>query len=616
MVTKMSGICGWSNSQLELEAGFLILKRMSSKLLLNPQHSMKTEVAQNCYLATVGLPQYSDICLKDNFIVAIQGTVRWLDDELSKMSVDKGLANTVLHAYIRNGSAFLNKLSGGFALCISEATSQRTLIAIDKIGIGTLFFTLAQKQLIFASDARVVLSHPCTNYEISSQSVFDYLYFHMVPSPRSIFVGIEKLLPGEYLLFEKDKVIRDFYWQPTYSESLTADITELEHEFLEILESTVRRAANNTNTGAFLSGGTDSSTISGMLRKIKDYPVDTYSIGFEAEGFDETEFARIAASHFNTKPHEYYLKPQDVVDAIPIIARAYDEPFGNASAVPAYYCAKHAQTDGLFAILAGDGGDEIFGGNERYAKQKVFELYLQIPELVRNAIIEPTVFNFPHGDKIWPIAKTKSYISQAKIPLPDRFETYNILNRMPLSDIFESDFLVEININEPADFLRQTYNRAPTDSTLNKMLFLDLKFTLADNDLRKVNRMCELANIEVRYPFLDEEFIQFSSKLPVAMKIHGYKLRYLFKQALRDFLPPEILNKQKHGFGLPFGIWMNTYQPLNDIAFASIFALSKRGIVKPSFIDSIQRDHKQYPGYYGVMIWVLMMLEQWLQSIV
>jgi asparagine synthase (glutamine-hydrolysing) len=613
----MSGICGWTNNQLSLESSSSILNKMASELLINPKHSTKWDISLDFGLAAVGLRQNSDIETdNDSVMVAIQGDVHWLDDELEEALIKLGPARTVQQAFIKNGIHFLSKLSGSFSLCIIDVVHRRSLIAIDKLGISSLFFTVANNQLVFGSNARAILKYPHMDGAINSQGVFDYLYFHMVPSPRCIFNNIEKLLPGEYLLFENNKTIRNFYWQATYNETQNINLKILEQEFLEILESSIRRAAHDTKTGAFLSGGTDSSTISGMLRKIKNEPIDTYSIGFDAEGFDETKFARIAARHFDTKPHEYYLKPQDVVDAIPLIVKAYDEPFGNASAVPAYYCAKHAHADGLNTLLAGDGGDEIFGGNERYVKQKVFELYHQIPDVLRRFLIEPAAFNFPLADKIWPISKAQNYISQAMIPLPDRLETYNLLNRMPLANIFENDFLADINVNEPADFLRQTYNRLDTDSTLNKMLSLDLKFTLADNDLRKVNRMCELGQMEVRYPFLDEQFIQFSSQLPVSLKIHGFKLRYFFKHALKGFLPTEILHKRKQGFGLPFGVWMNTYQPLSDLAIESNLALSRRGIIKPEFIYEIQRLHKQYPGYYGVMIWVFMMLEQWMQNTV
>jgi asparagine synthase (glutamine-hydrolysing) len=366
---------------------------------------------------------------------------------------------------------------------------------------------------------------------------------------------------------------------------------------------------------AFLSGGTDSSTVSGLLTQVLGKPAETYSIGFGAEGFDETEYARIASRHFGTHHHEYYVTPDDVVKAIPIIAAAYDEPFGNASAVPTYLCAKRAREDGIDVMLAGDGGDEVFGGNARYAKQKIFEIYGRIPELLRHTVIEPLAFGAPGLSALMPFRKLQSYINQAKIPLPDRLESYNFLHLNPLASIFDPDFLGQIDEDACLAVMREPYARTDARSPINRMMHLDLKQTLADNDLRKVNRMCELAGVEVRYPLLDEEVMAFSAQLPENWKVKGLQLRYFFKEALRDFLPPEIIAKSKHGFGLPFGLWMEHHKPLQDMAYDSLQAFRSRGYVQPAYIDNLIDQHRSgHASYYGVMIWVIMMLEQWLAT--
>jgi asparagine synthase (glutamine-hydrolysing) len=610
----MSGICGWSNNGLPQEPSSNILQEMASRLLLNARHATAADVSHDCALAVVGLPQDSGLCRHNGISAAVHGAIRWLDSGMAETANSQGPAQAIIEAYQKEGIDCLRKISGSFALAIVDEANRRTFIAIDRIGIASLFYAIRQGQLIFASNAKSIVGHPGVEPKIDPQSIFDYFYFHTVPSPRCIFEGVEKLLPGQYLLFENDKQSKGFYWQPNYIEPPHFDIKKMEAEFMRLVRESVKRAAGDLKTGTFLSGGTDSSTVAGVFRQLSDSPINTYSIGFNAQGFDETYYARLAARYFDTSPREYYLTPQDVVDSIPAIANAYDEPFGNASAIPAYYCAKLARADGLDSLLAGDGGDELFGGNERYAKQRIFELYHQLPAALRQYAIEPAVFNFPLAEKIKPLAKAQSYIRQANIPLPDRLETYNFLHRMPLADIFDADFLKGVDSERPISYLRETYGRAAAESSLNRMLFLDLKFTLADNDLRKVSRMCELGQIEVRYPLLDDELVRFSAELPVSMKLRGYKLRYFFKQALRDFLPNEILNKPKHGFGLPFGVWMGTHEPLREMAFESLASLSGRGIINPGFVKEIQRLHAEHPSYYGVMIWVMMMLEQWLRG--
>jgi asparagine synthase (glutamine-hydrolysing) len=331
-------------------------------------------------------------------------------------------------------------------------------------------------------------------------------------------------------------------------------------------------------------------------------------MGFDAKGYDEMDYARITAAHFKIKLHEYYVTPADVLQAIPLIAQTYDEPFGNDSAVPAYYCAKFARELGMTRLLAGDGGDEYFAGNSRYAKQKVFELYRHVPSPVKS-ILEPLAFNLP------PLRKVKRYIEQAKIAMPERLETYNFLHQTPLAEIFSEDFLAQIDPDQPLQFLKNTYNRTSNDDLIKQMLFLDDKFTLADNDLRKVNRMCELAGVDVHYPMLQENLVAFSTSIPSKWLMQGFELRSFYKEGLRNFLPKATLAKSKQGFGLPFGVWMSSDKELKQFAVASLESIEKRGFLNPAYIKNLIRLHQEgHASYYGTMIWLLVMLEQWLST--
>jgi asparagine synthase (glutamine-hydrolysing) len=552
-------------------------------------------------------------CTVSECHVVFRGRIRWQDAELRQIAEQRGHPHALLEGYLRSGPAFLVQLHGPFALAIVDDRDGSTLLAIDRLGIEPLFYDAQDRRVVFGTDARAITAHPATSDDLSPQALFDYLYFHMVPSPRCIFAQQEKLLPGEYMVFRSGQVDKAFYWLPTYLEDSAPSQPRLEELFLNKLEGAVAAAADHEKVGAFLSGGTDSSTVAGMLRKVAGKPVDTYSIGFHAEGFDETEYARIAARHFDTRPHEYYVTPADVVDAIPMIAAAYDEPFGNASAVPAYFCARMAKKDGIEVLLAGDGGDELFAGNARYATQKIFEYYQRIPSALRRSVIERATENERLAG-LPLFGKVRNYVRHANTPLPDRLENFNLLNRIPLGEIFPAECLARVDTHDPLILLREHYQRARAETSLNRMLFLDLKFTLADNDLRKVNRMCALAGVDVRYPLLDQELFDFSTALPSSFKLKGHRLRYFFKQSLKNFLPREILYKSKHGFGLPFGLWMKTHQPLEAIARQSLANLADRGQLQPDFIARIMKLHEQHPNYYGVMVWVLMMLEQWLRA--
>ncbi len=373
--------------------------------------------------------------------------------------------------------------------------------------------------------------------------------------------------------------------------------------------------ADVASTGAFLSGGTDSSTIAGTLRQIRGEPIPTYSMGFATQGFDEIEYARIAARHFQTRSYEYYVTPEDVVESIPAVAGYCDEPFGNASIVPAYLCARFARFDGTTRLLAGDGGDEIFGGNERYATQAVFERYGKVPGPLRWGLIEPLAALVPFGSRIPPVRKARSYIAQAKVPLPDRFETYNFLHRTPLAEIFDPDFLAAVDTQSPLANLREVYARTASTATVNRMMHLDLKITLADNDLRKVEQACGLAGVDVAYPLLDDAMVEFAARVPAGMQVKGGRLRWFFKRALDDFLPRRSSRRPSTASGSRWGSGWQRHAQLRDLTGDSIAALRRRNILAPGYIDWLQGQHaSEHASYYGVMLWVMVMLEQWLEQ--
>jgi asparagine synthase (glutamine-hydrolysing) len=393
-------------------------------------------------------------------------------------------------------------------------------------------------------------------------------------------------------------------------------LERLEAQFKDLLGQSAGDAAEGSAAvGAFLSGGTDSSTVCGMLGRATGRPTRTFSIGFDAQGFDEMEYARITAKHFGCEHHEYYVTPQDVVDAVPKIAAWYDQPFGNASAIPTYYCARMAREHGVQRLLAGDGGDELFGGNARYAKQHLFGLYQRVPGLLRRGLLEPALLALPPDFGFTPLRKLRSYVEQARPPMPQRYQDYNLLNHLGQENVFTPEFLGSVDPGHPLAMLIGAHAPYAGSSLIDQMLAIDLRFVLADGDLPKVTQMCAMAGVDVAFPLLDDRVVRFSGTLTAAQKLRGTQLRWFFKHALRDFLPPAVLTKEKHGFGLPVGAWLVEHRPLLDLAADSVATLRERGIVRPRFLDELFGTRlKEHAAYYGNMIWVLMMLGLWLES--
>lgn len=567
--------------------------------------------------ATVGTVK-GHIDEASGILAQVVGTPRWASPELSEIAQQHGHGAALARAFQLHGEEVTAQMRGAYAFAILDTYGPRVILGVDRMGQCPLYSAVTPDGFLFGTSAHSVMSMQSATAPVSNQGVFNYVYFHMVPAPTPAFDGLSKLQAGCLAIFDGATVAVKRHWLPNFSEKTLASRPEQ----YQLLRDKLRQSVANQlpspgkssgKVGAFLSGGLDSSTVTGMLSELSDGPCHGYSIGFSAEGYDEMAFARITAEHFGAKLHEYYVTPEDVVEALPLIASSYDEPFGNSSALPAYFCAKFAAQDGVSLLLAGDGGDEFFAGNERYAKQRTFDVYQKLPSFLSKGLLEPLIRSnagwLPLG------SKAQSYIDQANTPLPDRLQTYNFLHQNAASEVFTADFLESVNISYPLEILREVYN-APTDaSSLNRMLFLDWQFTLADNDLRKVSQTCALAGVDVAYPMLDDELVEFSLSIPSNWKLPGGKLRDFYKKALTGWLPDATINKSKQGFGLPFGVWMRDHKPLQEIAYDNIIKLKARNLFQDAFLDNAVAMHRSgHAAYFGELIWILCILELWMTS--
>lgn len=605
----MSGICGWVGGSADPPQA---IAGMGAVLNRFDNSAVRSTFAISGSVAAAVAGPDADVFQDDEQVVAVWGRARFSDAGLAELTRRNGIARALAQGYAHKGTDVLTALTGAFAIAILDGRSGKAMLAIDRMGTRPLCFGLVAGTLVFGSRLDVISAFSALTPEIDRQAIYDYVYFHMVPGPRTILAGVHRMLPGTFLLWRNGKAESRPYWEMRFVENERRPFPDLKKDFLDVLREGVRDAAHDGKVGTFLSGGTDSSTVAGMLGEVTGQPARTYSIGFEAQGYDEMHYARIAARHFGTQHHEYYVTPDDVAKAIPLIAAVHDQPFGNSSAVPTYYCAKLARDDGVDALLGGDGGDELFGGNERYAKQYLYSLYGDLPRALRKGLIEPVLGLLP---PVGLLGKAQRYARNASMPMPERYDNYNLLERFGAGAVFTRDFLEDVDRELAPAQVALAYNGAQASSLINRMLALDLKYTLADNDLPKVTRSCELAGVEVRFPMLSDALIAFSARLPPELKLKRTRLRYFFKEALRGFLPDDIIAKTKHGFGLPFGPWFQAQGPLRQIVLDSLADLKRRRMVRAEFIDELTSVHVQsHAKYYGTMVWVLTMLEQWLSQ--
>ena len=606
----MSGFCGWAGWCADVAEDRAVLDRMARALA-----PWRSGTPISVLGRGTGLAAHSDVSLVGDHLVAVAGRPGFRDAALSALAAERGAAAALVEGWSRHRAGLPERLHGAFAFAVFERSGDAGILAIDRIGGRfPLSYRTNGASIVFASHAASIQAHPRGAAEIDPQSLYNYLYFHVTPGPRSIRRDVRKLPPAGVAVWRDGRLEVGTYWVPAYRDDDRVPLERLGEEFRSVLRDAVRSSADGAEQlGCFLSGGTDSSTIAGLVREVSGQPARTYSIGFAVQGYDESRYAHVAVRHFGTIHREHRMEPPEVVDLIRRVAAAYSEPFGNASAVAALRCAIAARDDGVTRLLAGDGGDELFAGNQRYATQALFETYARVPAWMRRYVIEPVAFRTPGALRVLPLRKVRRYIEQSRTPLPHRLESHNPLELASPRDVIHPDLLAVVDPAEPVRELERVYHAARAGTALNRMLALDLKFTLADNDLPKVSRTCDMAGVEVEYPFLDDAVLDLSLRVPTRWKLRGSKLRWFMKHALRDFLPRDVLRKKKHGFGLPFGLWIREHRPLRDRAGDNLESLKRRAIVCRDWVDDLWRRHEaEHAVFYGVMIWVLMMLEEWL----
>jgi asparagine synthase (glutamine-hydrolysing) len=569
----------------------------------------RTERAHGAFLAAWA----EDTAAEAGILVAVRGTPEW--QRSFGAPAAHADAAALLAAYRAEGPDCVARLGGRFALAITDAAVGRTVLAIDAMGIERLAYAAAPGLLAFGSSAMAVARTPGIAAGISRQSVFSYLMLHMVPAPETIFEGVAKLRAGHMAVWQDGRIETRPWWRPRFVENGGEPAADLVVQLRSALRTAVAGCRPDAHTGAFLSGGLDSSTVAGVLSETLPEPAATFSIGFGYAEFDELSYARIANRRFNCRGHEYTITGDDIADSFRLIARAYDEPFGNSSALPLFYCARLAREAGMHHLLAGDGGDELFAGNSRYARQNVFARYERVPRLLRKGLLEPLLAAWPEPLRVRPLRRASAFIGRANVPLPERLEIWNLLYRVGAADVLQPGFLAAIDPGQPLARMQEVWDAAPCDDQLNRLLYYDWQYTLADNDLRKVETMASLAGVRVSYPMLHADVVDVSLRVPPRLKMPGTQLRHFYKEAMAGYLPDEIIHKKKHGFGLPFGLWLHDSPRLRELVMGSLSDLRRREVVQPAFLDRLLQLHgAEDASYHGVFVWVLAMLEQWFQE--
>ncbi|MEO8367691.1 MAG: asparagine synthase-related protein [Candidatus Solibacter sp.] len=542
------------------------------------------------------------------------------DSVLLVCDADQYTAEVLAGLYERGGARFIETLDGGFSVVLWDRRERRLLAAVDGFGINRLVYFQNGKTLAIASRLDGLVQAPGVRPEVDPRGIANFLNFGVNLAPQTILRNVQRLSPGTLLTKSKGNYLLDRYWDMQYGIGSETNEDRLSRQLEETVERAVAancREQDFSQVGAYLSGGTDSSTVVGMMSRLGRGPVNTFSIGFEEERFNELEYAEITARKFKAKHHTYLVSADDCLEALPKMVRYFDEPFANSSAIPTYFCGRLAARHGVKVLLAGDGGDELFGGNERYKSDKIFQAYHSIPKAMRKGLIEPILKSLPMESGFF--GKARRYVNRSNLHGAERFYSYNFLCAYPPETVFRDSFLAQLHDYSVLDIPRQYFDTAPARDHLDKLLYVDVKITLGDSDLPKVTRMSELAGILTRFPFLDREVAGFSGRIPPHLKVKGLDKRYLFKRAFRNLLPIEVIKKKKHGFGIPVATWLKSDSRLREMSRDMLFSAraTQRGYFRREFLEELIRKHEADDStYYGDTLWSFFVLELWHQQFV
>jgi asparagine synthase (glutamine-hydrolysing) len=612
----MSGICAvWRKDAAERVAG--TLASVSRGLAVSKLERVEQRTSPGAGVAVSAVFHTQQIYENDRILAACDADL-YNEAELRELAgtrEETGTAPLLAALYDRFGSGFIEKLNGSFSVILWDRRERKLLAAVDGFGINRLVYFQNDTVLLIASRIDALLQSGIFVPEVNPRAIANFMNFGVNLAPATIFRQVHRLAPGTFLLASGGNTRIEPYWDMRYGVEGDSNEDRLGRQLESVVEKAVAAQCKGDSlehTGAYLSGGTDSSTVVGMMSRLGRGPVKAFSIGFEEQRFNELGYAEITARKFHADHHTYLVGADDCFDAIPHMVRCFDEPFANSSAIPTYFCGRLAAQNGVRVLLSGDGGDELFGGNERYLTDKIFHLYQSVSPALRNHLIEPILDRLPFKNGL--VGKARSYVRRCKMPAVERFYSYNFLYAHSPEEIFESDFLAELGGYSVLDVPSRYYRSAPARDHLDRLLYLDVKITLGDSDLPKVTQMSELAGIQTRFPFLDRSVAEFSGCVPAGLKVKGFQKRYLFKRAFRNLLPIEVIQKKKHGFGIPVATWLKSDRRLREFSRDILFSAraQERGYFRREFLEDLIRKHEADEStYYGDTLWSFFVLELW-----
>ena len=521
---------------------------------------------------------------------------------------------TIVHLYEEMGADCVKKLHGMFAIALYDEKRDLLLLARDRLGKKPLHYALHQGRLLFGSEIKTILAVHPELAEVDPEGLLQYFYFGYIPDPHTAFQPIRKLPAGHLMEFHKGEIkIRQYWDLPEYDTHPPMSEEECLQELERRLEEAVRkRLISDVPLGALLSGGVDSSIIVALMARASAKPVKTFSIGFKAEQFNESEYARQVAERFGTEHHELILEP-DLEQTLTYLSAMMEEPFGDSSMLPTYYVCRMARR-GVTVALSGDGGDELFAGYDRYLtamERPKWDAFSQWLGPIYRERIHGLIPSGVYG---------KNLAWNASLNERDRYlDGISFLPALHRErNLFSKEYLESAErLPDPLREWQRLYDSAPAKDRLSRLLYLDTKTYLISDILTKVDRMSMATSLEVRVPMLDHEFVEWVTSLPIEWKFRNGRRKHILKKlAERVGIPAPLLHRRKQGFQMPLVDWMRSDRKHQFWGVLLEPRTLQRGYFKPAAVRSLIDEHLRGRRNRSGPLWRMIVLELWHRNFV
>lgn len=635
----MCGICGiWEHGASEGRVDLSLVERMRDEMLHRGPDDEGSLLFDNAR-GGLGFRRLSIIdlspagnqpmhgCAPESVWIVFNGEI-YNHAELRKGLEQRGHqyasrtdTETILHLYEERGLDFVNEIEGDFSIAIWDEQRGQLVLARDRLGVKPLYYYHQNGRFIFASEIKAILQHAGVSREINEAALYHYLTFLTTPAPQTLFRNIQKLPAGHLLVVKRDGTVSQKQYWDALPPELPLQRSEAEHkeEILRLLRDSIRkRMMSDVPFGVFLSGGVDSSANVALMSELMSQAVRTYTVGFkDGEELNELESARTIAKMFGTDHHEVIIDRSDMEKFLPELVFHQDEPLADPVCIPLYYVSKLARDTGTIVVQVGEGADEIFAGYDWFRK------YVRINEVFwRQAERLPLTLRHSLAAMAKPLLEA-SFSKRTAIELTRRLGAGE-----PLfwggAIVFDEEFKRRVLTRETAgrvnglssyeavrDHLEHIAKARPNSDFATRMSYLELKLRLPELLLMRVDKITMATSVEARVPFLDQQLVEYAMSIPSELKIKGTSGKHILKQALEKVLPPELLYRQKRGFGAPIREWFRGASGATLGGLILNSAIRNRALFNYSFVTRLLDEHQRGARDWSFHLWALLNVSLW-----